>query len=108
MQLLHASSAHNVLSTSTAGALTNLHQEKFLEDDEVLVFLSSLNLWQSLQSVIRLTGPERLDEGIPPDGQANALCRAAEVESFEELRKQMAKKAKQTRTMFLNFLTSAN
>ena len=108
LQLLHASSTPNVLSTSTAGALANLHQAKFLKDDDVFLFLSSLQLWQSLQSIIRLTGPERLDDGIPPDGQANALCRAAAVKSFEQLKKHMDKKAKKTRTMFLKFLTPGN
>ena len=108
LQLLHASSTPDVLSTSTAGALANLHQAKFIKDDDVFLFLSSLKLWQSLQSIIRLTGPERLDDGIPPDGQANALCRAAAVESFEQLKKHMEIKAKQTRSMFLKFLTPAN
>ena len=81
LQLLHASSAPQYFLTATAGALTQLRQAKLLQDDIADTLMSSLTLWQSLQSIIRLTGPERLDGGIPPAGQTNALCRAGGVET---------------------------
>ena len=106
LQLLYASSAPAVLSTSTADALTQLRQAKLLQDDIADTLMSSLTLWQSLQSIIRLTGPERLDDGIPPAGQTNALCRAGGVETFDQLKEHMSVQAERTRELFQHILVS--
>ena len=108
LQLLHANSTPDVLSTSTNEALKNLHRAKFLEDDDAFLYLSSLNLWQSLQSIIRLTGLERLDDDLPPNGRTNALCRAAALETFGQLKTHMNKTAEEVRKMYLKILTPAN
>ena len=105
--LLHASSAPAVLSTATAGALTQLRQAKLLQDDIADTLMSSLTLWQSLQSIIRLTGPERLDGGIPPAGQTNALCRAGGVETFDQLKEHMSVEAERTRGLLQHILVSS-
>jgi len=71
------------------------------------VLLSALRLWQGLQSIIRLIGPERLEDGSPPAGQINAFCRAAGSETFGELQDLMKSTAARVRQVFAVLIVDA-
>jgi hypothetical protein len=49
-------------------------------------------------------GPERLNDGQPPAGQANALCRVAEVETFDALRLSVEEKAAAVHATFARLI----
>jgi glutamate-ammonia-ligase adenylyltransferase len=93
-----------VLSPTTMEALRKLSAAHALSPDAAGVLMSALKLWQGLQSIIRLIGPERLDDGQPPAGQANALCRVAGVETFDALRLSIEEKAAAVRDTFAHLI----
>ena len=88
------------LSTTTAIALEKLAAESKLSASEAEELLGALRLWQGLQSIIRLIGPERLEDNNPPAGQADALCRVANVESFELLCERVEQQASAVQEIF--------
>ena len=87
-------------STTTATALEKLAAASQLSSSEAEELLGALRLWQGLQSIIRLIGPERLEDNNPPAGQADALCRVANVESFELLRERVEQQASAVQEIF--------
>ena len=87
-------------STTTATALEKLAAASQLSSSEAEDLLSALRLWQGLQSIIRLIGPERLEGNNPPAGQAEALCRVGNVESFEFLRERVEQQASAVQEIF--------
>jgi glutamate-ammonia-ligase adenylyltransferase len=93
-----------VLSPTTMEALRKLSAANALSPDAAGVLMSALKLWQGLQSIIRLIGPERLDDGQPPAGQANALCRVAGVETFDALKLSIEEKAAAVRDTFAHLI----
>jgi glutamate-ammonia-ligase adenylyltransferase len=93
LQLSFGPENSTVLSPTTMEALRKLSAANALSPDDAGVLISALKLWQGLQSIIRLIGPERLDDGQPPAGQVNALCRVAGVETFDALRLSVEEKA---------------
>lgn len=107
LQLIHAAAAPTVLSPTSATALENLAREGYLDNTDASVLLSALRLWQGLQSIIRLIGPERLEDGSPPAGQVNALCRAAGSETFDELQDLMKSTAARVRQVFTTLIVDA-
>lgn len=107
LQLAHAEKSPSILSQTTASALNQLCAANILQKPDYETLISSLRLWQGLQSIIRLIGPDRLNEGVPPAGQANALCRAAGVDDFENLKTLMEQRSKAVRRVFDDHLYSA-
>jgi glutamate-ammonia-ligase adenylyltransferase len=103
-QLSLGSNNPTVLSPTTMEALQKLSAANALSPDDAGVLMSALKLWQGLQSIIRLIGPERLDDGQPPAGQANALCRVAGVETFDALRLSVEEKAATVRDTFARLI----
>jgi glutamate-ammonia-ligase adenylyltransferase len=93
LQLSFGPENSTVLSPTTMEALRKLSAANALSPDDAGVLISALKLWQGLQSIIRLIGPERLDDGQPPAGQVNALCRVAGLETFDALRLSVEEKA---------------
>ena len=93
-----------VLSPTTMEALRKLSAAHALSADDAEILSTALKQWQGLQSIIRLIGPERLDDGQPPAGQANALCRVAGVETFDELRHSVEEKAATVRNAFARLI----
>ena len=87
-------------STTTATALEKLAAASQLSSSDAEDLLSALHLWQGLQSIIRLIGPERLEGNNPPAGQAEALCRVGNVESFEFLRERVEQQASAVKGIF--------
>ena len=105
-QLSLGSDDPTVLSPTTMEALRKISSANALSSDDAAVLMSALKLWQGLQSIIRLIGPERLEEGQPPAGQANALCRVAEVETFDVLRLLVEEKALAVRDIYARLIQS--
>jgi glutamate-ammonia-ligase adenylyltransferase len=105
-QLSLGSDDPTVLSPTTMEALRKISSANALSSDDAAVLMSALKLWQGLQSIIRLIGPERLEEGQPPAGQANALCRVAEVETFDVLRLLVEEKAFAVRDIYARLIQS--
>jgi [glutamine synthetase] adenylyltransferase / [glutamine synthetase]-adenylyl-L-tyrosine phosphorylase len=93
-----------VLSPTTMEALRKLSAANALSADDAEILSTALKQWQGLQSIIRLIGPERLDDGQPPAGQANALCRVAGAETFDELRHLVEEKAATVRDAFARLI----
>ncbi|MGB0552215.1 MAG: bifunctional [glutamine synthetase] adenylyltransferase/[glutamine synthetase]-adenylyl-L-tyrosine phosphorylase [Alphaproteobacteria bacterium] len=93
-----------LLSPTTMEALWKLSLASALSADDADVLMTALKLWQGLQSIIRLIGPERLDDGQPPAGQAHALCRVAGVETFVDLKHSVEEKAEAVRYTFTRLI----
>lgn len=87
-------------STTTATAICQLTNAGYLDKEIAGRLLQALQLWQGLQSIIRLIGPERLEDGAPPSGQAEALCRIANVENFDILCSEISRHARSVNDIF--------
>lgn len=91
-------------STTTATALRELSAAGHLAASDADDLLAALTLWQGLQSIIRLIGPERLEDGNPPAGQAEALCRVGNVDGFQSLREKAERQAASVQEIFTRLI----
>lgn len=103
-QLSQAHDGPGVLSPTTMEALNKLKTSGALDADDATALMTALRQWQGLQSIIRLIGPERLEEGRPPAGQASALCRVVSVDSFDDLKVSIDTQARRVQEIFARLI----
>ncbi len=96
LQLLHAHNNPDILSVNTRSALINLGDAKLLKDDVVKKLISALDLWQSVQGLVRLTTLSQLREKRDytiPESLCKIFCQMADVKNIDELEEKMKKTA---------------
>ena len=96
----------STFSTTTATALRDLADTGCINREKADELLNALRLWISLQSIIRLIGPENLKDDKLPAGQRDALCRVTGVESFEMLCTEICRHANNVRRVFEQLIGS--
>ena len=77
LQLLHAHTTPDVLSTNTGTALQRLADAGALAPDTADTLLAALGLWQRIQAYLRLTVEGAFDPAESPDSLLSGLTRAA-------------------------------
>ena len=100
LQLVHAHDRPAVLHQNTARALEQLAEAGCIEDHAAQSLLRALDLWRRLQAMLRLTASGVFDEEAAPLGQKEALVRASDAGSFEELKATMEDAAAGVRILF--------
>ncbi len=96
LQLLHAHDNPNILSVNTRSALINLGEAKLLKDDVVKKLVEALDLWQSVQGLVRLTAISEFRKKrdyTMPESLCKIFCHMADVKNIEELEEKMKKTA---------------
>jgi len=87
LQLKHAHAHPDILSTNTRTALANLKREGVLDADTASRLIQALDLWQSIQGLLRLTftAQQRAhhDYVMAPSLQRQ-ICRVAETETCSD------------------------
>ena len=89
LQLKSAAASPDVLSPTTSVTIAKLESAGVLTSEIAADLTQALGLWQRVQSVIRLIGPERLEDDDPPPGQREALVQAGEAADFDTLKARM-------------------
>ncbi|MBT3989738.1 MAG: bifunctional [glutamine synthetase] adenylyltransferase/[glutamine synthetase]-adenylyl-L-tyrosine phosphorylase [Rhodospirillaceae bacterium] len=96
LQLKHAQEHPDLLAANTSEALNNLAEKSLLDEQDAAALLDALNLWQTVQGMLRLTiegyfRPDREDE--IPAALTQALATAGECEDIDALKDLMQAKA---------------
>ncbi len=87
--LRHAKDHPEILKRNTGETLEALENAGLLEKSDFDALRDALRLWRRLQAVIRLTTEGDFDPETAPEGQKQALARAASFESFDDLAARM-------------------
>jgi len=92
LQLRHAREHPDILSVDTVQVLQQLMVKKIIAENVARELTDSLNLWQGLQGMLRLTIPRKLrsqrDHSIP-EALQERLIKIAGVDTFETLIEKM-------------------
>ncbi len=100
LQLRHASDHPEILSSNAAMAIDNLAAANLIDRDFATGVGDALRLWHRIQTVLRLTTKDNLDDEGRADGPRRALVRAVGVEDFDALVAMMEKTASDVRKHF--------
>jgi [glutamine synthetase] adenylyltransferase / [glutamine synthetase]-adenylyl-L-tyrosine phosphorylase len=107
LQLRNAGDHPNILSTDTRAALTKLCQDGLLADDVGDELIEALDLWQAMQSMLRLTMEGYFDqrrEKEIPEGLQRVLTALGGEKSFDDLKEKIARIAKRTHAHFIDLI----
>lgn len=85
LQLRHASDHPEILSSNAVTAIDNLAEAKLIDRDFATGVGDALRFWHRVQTVLRLTTTDNLDDEARADGPRRALVRAVGVEDFDAL-----------------------
>jgi glutamate-ammonia-ligase adenylyltransferase len=100
LQLHHGSKHPEILSPNASNALEKLSKAGLLEAKTVKSLGESLRFWHDVQSVLRVTTDQGLDNSSQSSGPREALVRAGFVESYEQLLAKMDANAEIIYTQF--------
>ena len=103
LQLLHAHNNPDILSANTRAALIKLGEAGLLKDDAAKKLVAALDLWQSIQGLVRLTTIYDLRKNrdyIIPESLCKIFCQMADVKNIEELEEKMQKTAASVLEMY--------
>ena len=100
LQLLHAAEHPAILSTNAVTALRNLADANLLERDTSEDIANALRLWHRVQTVLRLTTKDELDDESASQGPRKALVRVTGAEDFSSLVVEMDETASRVRGHF--------
>ena len=107
LQLRHAHASPCILRTSTREALAELCTAGHLAPDPADVLTNALQLWQAIQSMLRLTldGDTGLGDGTAlPEALKRALARATSEPDFIRLKLRMEETARNAYAIFQNIV----
>ncbi|MPY76112.1 MAG: bifunctional [glutamine synthetase] adenylyltransferase/[glutamine synthetase]-adenylyl-L-tyrosine phosphorylase [Alphaproteobacteria bacterium] len=100
LQLLHAAEHPEILSPNAVTALASLSKAGLLDAGIAADLIDSLQLWHRIQTVMRVTTSDALDDEASPEGPRNAVVHAAGVESFAALTARMDETATRVHAHF--------
>jgi [glutamine synthetase] adenylyltransferase / [glutamine synthetase]-adenylyl-L-tyrosine phosphorylase len=100
LQLVHAPTQPEILSTNTIDALQRLRQARFLTREDADGLIASARLQHALTQVLRIALDETpvIDEATP--GLKTLLSRAADAGSFAETQRRLEESQTRTRAIF--------
>ncbi len=104
LQLHHARDDKSLLHTNTGEALARLGAAGILDAETTNVLRHGGKLWRTIQGMLRFTVEGAFDEEAATDGLKAALVRAAEMEDFAALKKEMALTATRVRDIFISLI----
>lgn len=100
LQLRHGAKHPEILSSNAATALKKLSDAGLLEAQAAESLRESLRFWYDLQSVLRITTDQGLDNPTHSSGPREALARAGATESYDQLLVKMSTNADTIFTQF--------
>jgi len=100
LQLRHASDHPEILSSNAVMAIDNLAAAKLIDRAFATDVDDALRLWHRVQTVLRLTTKDNLDDETRADGPRRALVSAVGVEDFDALVALMEETASTVRQHF--------
>lgn len=100
LQLLHAAEHPEILSPNAVTALDKLAMAGLLDKGAAAELIDALQLWHRIQTVMRVTTSDALDDQASPVGPRNAVVHAAGVESFAALTARMDETAARVHAHF--------
>lgn len=109
LSLRHAHDHPEILSTNTRQTLENLKKTSLLPREDADRLLSALNLWHSLQGMLRLTVDGRFHEEREDDvsgGLRSALTRRCGARDFAALKDEVRETAAAVQEIFDALITS--
>ncbi|MDH5488337.1 MAG: bifunctional [glutamine synthetase] adenylyltransferase/[glutamine synthetase]-adenylyl-L-tyrosine phosphorylase [Rhodospirillaceae bacterium] len=96
LQLLHGNDKPDVLSTNTRAALVKMGELGILKNDISANLVAALDLWQSIQGLVRLTtvyDMRKQRDYVLPESLSKIFFQVANVNSIEQLEEKMQKTA---------------
>lgn len=96
LQLLHGHEHPEILSANTRAALANLKKAGLLDGEDADLLIEALDLWQSVQGLVRLTVVHELRnqrEYEMPQSLQRLFCKIGGVENMDALEKKMLQTA---------------
>jgi glutamate-ammonia-ligase adenylyltransferase len=103
LQLKHGHAHPEILSPNTRTALSNLKKAHILEPSIATRLIQTLDLWQSIQGLLRLTVTAaqraRADYVMAPSLQQH-ICRLVGTDTFEDAKTQIKATADETLAIF--------
>lgn len=100
LQLRHAADHPEILSSNAVTAIDNLAEAKLIDGQFATDVGDALRLWHRVQTVLRLTTTDNIDDEDRADGPRRALVRAIGVEDFDTLVATMEETAANVRRQF--------
>ena len=100
LQLLHAAECPEVLSPNTIHSLYQLHEHGFLNSRAANEIIGGLTFWYDLESALRITTTEGLENKSHTTGPQKILAQAGNTTNFEELVEKMHDTANLVRRHF--------
>ena len=105
LQLAHGHTHGNaVFDTNTGAALLRLADAGLLPADRASMLADAGRLWRTVQGMLRFASGGTFDEETASDGLKGALVKAAEMEDFDSLKRQMAETARDVRAAFIDLI----
>jgi glutamate-ammonia-ligase adenylyltransferase len=101
LQLRHAAEHPDILSTNAVAALQKLADAGLLNKEVAAELIDALQLWHRIQTVMRITTSDALDDETSPEGTRNTVVHAAGVESFAALTARMDEAAARVHAHFI-------
>ncbi|MDH5772861.1 MAG: glutamine-synthetase adenylyltransferase, partial [Rhodospirillaceae bacterium] len=96
LQLLHGNDKPEVLSTNTRSALIKMGELGILKNDISANLVAALDLWQSIQGLVRLTtvyDMRKQHDYVLPESLSKIFFQVANVNTLEQLEEKMQKTA---------------
>ncbi len=100
LQLRHAADHPQILSSNAATAIENLAEANLIDRRFATEVGDALRLWHRVQTVLRLTTTDNLDDQNRAHGPRRALIRAVGVEDFDTLVETLEETAGNVRRWF--------
>ncbi|MEM9683665.1 MAG: bifunctional [glutamine synthetase] adenylyltransferase/[glutamine synthetase]-adenylyl-L-tyrosine phosphorylase, partial [Pseudomonadota bacterium] len=104
LQLRHAATHPQILSSNAVTALENLAAEQLLDEAAAGDVIDALKLWHRVQTVMRITTSDDLEKDGGPEGPRNAVVRGAGLESFADLVARMDDTASRVHQHFVDLI----
>ena len=86
LQLKHAAERPELLAVSAEAALRRIGEAGLLAAGRAERLVAAMRRYRAVQGFLRLTAGRDFDESTAPEGLRAALARAAETDSFEQLK----------------------
>jgi len=104
LQLRHAAHHPEVLTHNASEAYERLEAAGLLEPATAATLRDALQLWHKIQTVLRVTTSDGLDQDTLASGPRTALLRATDAPDFDKLVARMDDLAKQVHEFFVEMI----
>lgn len=108
LQLRFGHKHPTILSVNTRSALLKMGEDGILDEDISKKLISALDLWQSIQGLVRLTtvyDMRKKRDYVIPESLAKIFCAMADVKNIEELEKKIQTRSTWVREIYDEIIT---